>query len=294
MSDKHFGWIKRPDQVEKFLATLQQPLFADAGANLRDTGKGKTVLLYEAARKVMGQDLDPGPQKIGDCVSWGWGGSVDLLACVEVLAGEAESFSWAQRTCTEAVYALSRVEYGQSDGSYEDGSVGAWAAEAAAKGGYIGRDRLGEYDPKRAKEWGAKGLPDDIEPDAKKHTVKTVSLCKSYEEARDLIANGYPVPVCSGQGFSMTRDDKGYCRPQGTWMHCMKFVGVNDAGSRPALLCAQSWGKQSPTGPKGEHDIPDNSWWVDAQTATRMLNDGDSYAIAGFNGYQARTLDWLI
>jgi hypothetical protein len=294
MSDQHFGWLNRPKEVERFLSTLATPLFADAGAHLKDTGKGKTVLLYEAARKVMGQDLDPGPQKIGDCVSWGWGGAVDLLACVEVLAGERETYSWDLRTCTEAVYALSRVEFGNLDGSYEDGSVGAWAAAAAAKGGYLSRQKLGPYDPKRAKAWGAKGLPDEYEAEAKTHVVETVSLVKSYEEARDLIANGYPVPVCSDQGFSMTRDAKGFCRPQGTWNHCMKFVAASDDSARPGLLCDQSWGPDTPDGPKGDFDIPDNSFWVEAQTVTRMLRQGDSYAIAGFKGYEARSIDWVI
>src|SRR5438045_905166 len=62
-----YGWLDLPHEVERYLATLPTPLFADAAPHLGGTGAGKVVLLYEAARKVMGRDLDPGPQRIGDC-----------------------------------------------------------------------------------------------------------------------------------------------------------------------------------------------------------------------------------
>jgi len=287
------GWINDPKEVERILATLPTPLFADAAPHLKHTGDDKTVLLYEAARKVMGQDPDPGPQKIGDCVSWGYACGVDLIACIEVLKGEAEEYSWDRRAATEAIYALSRVEYGNLDGSYQDGSVGAWAAAAVTKGGTLSRTKLGAYDPQRAKQWGAKGLPDELEPEAKQHTVTTAALVKTFEEARDAIANGYPVPVCSGQGFTMTRDAQGFCTPRGSWAHCMCFIGAI-AGSRPGLLCKQSWGKNTPSGPLGDIDIPDCCFWVEAATCTRMLREGDSFALSQFNGYPTQSIPWLI
>ncbi len=258
------------------------------------SGDGKVALLYEAVRKVWGRDIDAGPQEIGDCVSWGFGGCVDTLACLEVVAGEQEEHSWDLRTCTEALYALSRVEYGELDGSYEDGSVGAWAAAAVVKGGTLSRKRLGGYDPRRAKEWGARGLPDDLEREARQHVVKTTSLVRSWEELKAALANGYPIAVCSNQGFSLTRDSKGRCRPEGQWMHCMKFLGYRDDGWS-AALCVNSHGEDSPSGPKGDFDIPSNSWWVDAATVNYMLRQGDSYALSSFSGYPKRdyTLTWI-
>lgn len=282
----NFGLIGPPGVGAKGM-----PEFGQLAPHLVGAGAGKVVLLYEAARKVMGRDLDLGPQKIGDCVSWGWSGSVDLVACVSALSGSWE-FSWDMRTCTEAMYALSRVEYGNFDGSYQDGSVGSWAAKAASKGGTLTRKRLGAYDPRRAKEWGAKGLPDDLEPDARLHLVKTVSLVTTFEQARDAIASGYPVPVCSGQGFSQRRDNQGFDRASGSWAHCMKFVGARD-DARPGLLCMNSWGVDGVSGPKGEFDIPDGSFWVDAQTCTRMLREQDSYAVSNFDGYPAQTIPWV-
>jgi hypothetical protein len=162
----YFGWIPRNNLIERALSFKKLPLFEESATSLLGSGAGKTVLLYEAARKVMGRDLDPGPQRIGDCVSWGFSGAIDLLACVETLAGEYKQYSWDLRVCTEAVYGLSRVEYGNADGSYDDGSTGAWAAKAVRLGGTISRMQLGPYDPQRAKDWGAKGLPDQLEPGA--------------------------------------------------------------------------------------------------------------------------------
>lgn len=287
------GWIKDETQVEAVLSRLPMPFFSAAAADLSGTGAGKTVLLYEACRKVMGRDHDPGPQKIGDCVSWGWSGCVDILACLEALRDGLEEFSWELRTCTEAMYALSRVEFGNFDGSYEDGSVGAWASEAASKGGTLSRKRLGEYDPQRAKEWGAKGLPNDLEPEARQHLVKTVSMVTSFEQARDAIANGYPVAVCSGVGFNGKRDSAGFIRRRGGWNHCMKFIGSDDQG-RPGLLNANSWGNDHADEPKGAHDIPANCWWVDAEDCDRMLKERDSFALSQFDGYKRQNLDWLI
>ena len=72
-------------------------LFCAEAQPLLGPGEGKTVLLYEAARADMGRDLDAGPQAIGDCVGWAFAGAIDLLACAEIVAGEAESYDWDGR-----------------------------------------------------------------------------------------------------------------------------------------------------------------------------------------------------
>ncbi len=281
----YFGWIPRSAQIEALFRDRQIRLFSDGAKSLAGTGAGKTVLLYEAARKVWGMDLDIGPQKIGDCVSWAYAGCVDLLACVEVIAGQSEEHSWDLRTCTEAIYALSRVEFGNFDGSYQDGSYGGWAQDAVRVGGTLSREYLGEYDSNRAREWGANGLPDQLEPEAKRHTIRRTSLILTYEEGRDAIANGYPIAVCSDRGFKLERDHDGFANPQGTWYHCMKFIGSKD-DHRPGLLCMNSWGSNVHIGPKGDHDIPEGSFWVDAEVCTQMFNRWkDSYALSQFDGY---------
>ncbi|MHB0722167.1 C1 family peptidase [Roseomonas mucosa] len=282
-----FGWIQRDPLVEQYLKKAKLNLFSASGSQLSNSGAGKTVLLYEAVRKVWNTDLDTGPQLIGDCVSWGYGGCVDLIACIEILSGEAEEYSYDLRVSTEVIYALSRVEYGDFDGSPMDGSYGAWAAKAVQQGGTLSRKEIGAYDPQRARTWGASGLPDELEPKAKQHKIRKASLVRHFNEARDAIANGYPVAVCSDQGFSLTRDKDGFAAPQGSWLHCMKFIASNDK-ERPGLLCMNSWGKTTPSGPKGAIDVPDGSFWVDADICEKMLKQGDSYALSQFDGYPRR------
>jgi hypothetical protein len=197
----------------------------------------------------------------------------------------------------ESIYALSRVEVGGGRIG-GDGSVGAWAAKAVQDYGVLPRRTVGGYDlthfdPHRARDWGRRGLPDDLEPEARKHPVRTVSLVKSFDEARAAIAHGYPVAVCSDQGFTMERDRDGFCAPQGTWGHCMCFIGAT-AGRRPGLCCLQSWGPNVPGGPIGLGGHPNCAFWVAAEVADRMLGQGDSWALSAFDGFPARRLDWQI
>jgi hypothetical protein len=222
----------------------------------------------------------------------------DFLAASQILAEANDNigrFEY-QEIATESIYALSRVEVGGQHGSYSDGSVGAWAAKAVSTYGSMSRKALElaglspTYDARRAKDWGAKGLPDNLEPIAKTHTCKVVSMVKSFKEAAAAIQNLQPVPVCSDQGFSMTRDSQGFCRAQGTWYHCMCIVGVRF--DRPGGLIAQSWGPNTPNGSVYK-DQPDNCFWADANVIDRMLSGEDSFTGNNMDNYVRRDyVDW--
>jgi hypothetical protein len=316
-----FGWIQDPDEVQRIVATLPMP-YAQGMTPALD--EKKEFFCWDIARKVLnGQDVPKGPQKIGDCVSWGWHNLVNYVSLLQiykelrlkgVLDLESQRSGWTsaqfaeqqlirdtileeyQEACTEAIYGLSRVEVGGQRGSNQDGSVGAWAAKAVSEYGIITRKYLdkkglgGAYDPTRAKKWGAQGLPDDLEPEAKQHIVKTTSMVKTFAEAAALIQNGYPVAVCSNQGFSMQRGADGFCNPEGQWAHCMLFCGVR--WDKPGLCCSQSWGPNTPSGPvaKGQ---PDNTFWVAESTVNRMLSSEDSFTGSEFQGYPAQDfLTW--
>lgn len=288
------GWIRDPEAVAAVLQALPQPLFAEAGAALLDTPE-RDVFLWDAAKHVIGDHLPAHDQDgVGCCVGEGFSSAVEYLQCVEIaLGGEPDLF---EPICSEAVYALSRVEIGGGR-LIGDGSVGAWAARAVCEYGVLPRMRFGAYDlesfdPERARDWGRHGLPDNLEPDARLHPVQTVSLVRSFTEARAAIAHGYPVAVCSDQGFTLERDADGFCLPRGRWGHCMCFIGVTN-GRRPGLCCLQSWGPNVPTGPMGLGDPPPWSFWVDAEIADRMLAEGDSWALSAFVGFPARELQWV-
>jgi hypothetical protein len=319
--ETHFGWVENKEEVAKCMAAMQMPELKGNGPILDEK---KEVFLYKPVREILGKDAPKGPQGIGDCVSWGWGNHTNYSQCIriyqqlkkenllslpprdECTEADYDRLQKAklavleeyQECATEATYALSRVEVGGQRGSYSDGSVGAWAARAATLWGHISRPYLekkygpgkGKYDKNRAKEWGAKGLPDDIEPEAKLHLFQTTTLVRTFAEAAALIQNGYGVVVCSNRGFRMTRDSQGFCAPSGVWYHCMYLMAVR--WDRPGLCCSQSWGGMVPDGPL-DKDQPDNSFWIDANVIDYMLRQEDSFTASEFQGYPAQDIvDW--
>lgn len=311
-----YGWMENPMEVERIVSTLPKPLF---GAEINDKwlDEAKEVLLYPFFRKLTGGDAPKGPQGIGDCVSWGYANFANyyqVTAIIDKLVENKLDAKFMQsidgdyidkdvvdfirsdptaqyeEIATESIYGFSRVEVGQQHGSYQDGSVGAWAAKAMTLYGVLTRKKVGAYDPQRAKSWGAKGVPDDMEPEAKESLFKVMSKVRTFKEAAAAIQNLQGVPICSNQGFSMTRDSQGFCKPQGTWYHCMLLMGVR--WDRPGCLCSQSWGKNTPNGPVYK-DQPDNTFWIDANVVDRILSQDDSFTGNGMPLYKKRNItDW--
>jgi hypothetical protein len=289
------GWIDDHRHVDRVLGALPHPIFGVTARPIRDSGKGKTVLFYQAARQVVGRDLCHF-QTIGDCVSHGYGLMIDMLKCMQIIAGQREKFS--AETATEVIYGGSRIDIGGGQAGRGDGSVGAWASQYISTHGTLARGKYGnvdlsEYDGNVARAWGAPGagVPVQLDPIIREHPVRTISLVQNYNEARDAIANGYPVVVCCTQGFNQERDQDGFARQVGTWGHCQCFIGVDDAFKRPGLLCMNSWGPDWITGPK-RLDQPDGSYWVDAEVVDAMLGEMDSFAGSGFVGFPAQEIDY--
>ena len=305
------GWLDMPDEVAAMQPLLTMP---DLKGNEPTYDPAKEVLLYKIFREIVGTDAPKGPQKIGDCVSWGWGNLINYAQATQIyqdlkakgLIGSSYSILdreaaitarlQYQETATEVMYAFSRVEIGGQKGSYSDGSTGIWASRAATEKGSLSRPYLeskglgGAYNPNRAKDWGAKGVPDNLEPDAFQHILKTTTPVRAAKDAIGQIQNGYCVAVCSNQGFTTTRDSQGFCKPDGVWNHCMLFIA--NRFDRPGLLCSQSWGPMMPNGPIAL-DQPDNTFWVDIDIVDRMLRQNDSYTGSVFQGYPDQDFaDW--
>jgi hypothetical protein len=291
------GWQPNPEAQAAFIKSLaRNAVWASAAPSIVGSGKGKTVLLFENYAKIVDPTLEPHLQEIGDCTSHGWGMAIDILAATEIVAGETEKF--VAPIATELLYGCERVQVGGGRLKDEDGGLGAWCAKAVTKYGTLNRLQYldNKYDFRKysgtaAKQYGALGVPRDLLPIQSEHHVNTVALITSYVEARDAIANGYPVAVCSGIGFQSVRDADGFAKQEGEWGHCMCFVAVDDAFQRPGLLCWNSWGRSWITGPK-RLGQPDGSFWVDKATCDIMLAQADSYAISGYEGFKAQSLDY--
>lgn len=301
------GWVPNRAEQEKFIE-INNFVWEDDVPHLYGSAQEvKDAFCWEAEEAILGKLLPAHAQKIGSCVSHGWGrGAQDLMLC-EIFFGK-ESESWPGQVATEPIYAGSRVEIGRGRVGNGDGSLGSWAADWVSKYGIIIRGKYGQWDlsvndETIAKRWGAPGagVPDELEPVAKEHPIKTVALVTTAQGAADALANYYPVPVCSNQGFSMTRDANGICRAEGSWAHCMEFRGVCTLkGGKRILIIQQSWG-ESPTGPNvlklesgKEVTMPQGCFGCEMEVADKMLKGRDSYAISGFVGFKKRRKheDW--
>jgi len=159
------------------------------------------------------------------CVAHGSGRAAQDLLLIQIAASAAEE--WDGEVAREPIYGGSRVQVGGEKGSYEDGSVGAWAADWLRKWGVViyksGGDGLdGYYTVERCKQWGAEGVPDNYQTLAKKHPVQTTSQVTTAQAAQDALANGYPISICGQISRTMKRDPGGWCPAVGNdWPHCV-------------------------------------------------------------------------
>jgi hypothetical protein len=299
-----FGYTPDPAGAEAFVSSLARPTLAQAGPGLETADH--PVHLSRALLRCM-PGWKRGSQPIGSCVGWGTAMAVDILAaCDIVLRNEAEA--WGGRCVEGVVYGLSRVEArGLKRNGGGDGSTGFHAAKAIRDWGtlhygqnYNGTVYKSPLSGTQESALGRDGLPADLEPFAAEHKVAEVTLVRGFSDCAKAISNGFPVFLCSMRGFSMTfrRDDKhggGWLAPMGSWAHCM--MGCDVRFDRPAIRVPNSWG-DCYSGPVDEDAPPSlqrSSGWVDADVIDDMCSGGDSYAVAGFAGFEPQKLpsDWL-
>ncbi len=252
------------------------------------------VFLWRAVRQAAARAPPWYPNidqaSVGYCVGAGFKHGVDVAQAVQILGGKPAEF---KPVSAEVIYAFSRVEIGGGK-IRGDGSVGAWAAKALQLKGVLamephGRFDLSENSPALAREWGRTGVPDELEPTAAKHVVKSAALVKTWADVKKSIQQGYPVPVCSNVGFEGVRDRDGFIKARGTWNHCMVLIGVR-SGAREGAFCLNSWGDKTHTGPVWPADAPVAGFWIDAATVGRMVAQGDSFALSDVVGFPSRTL----
>lgn len=299
------GWLPDRKQTLNFKANEQVPMFADAAKILAGSGEGKKIFLWKFFENVSHSKLIPHHQTVGDCVSQAWGLGVDFLDAIQIAHGEGK---WITKCATEPIYAGGRVEIGKGAIS-GDGMHGSWAGRWCRDYGVLLRQPYlnGKYDftrysgskarkwahfCKKCTKWGG-GVPDALEPIAKRHPVKTITLVTSWEQARDAIYNGYPVVICSNYGFRRRRDKDGFLIRKGKWFHSMLLAGMDDTDSRPGGLLINSWGMNWISGPT-RLDQPIGSFWVDADTIDDMLSQDDSFALSNYFGYPRQNLDYKL
>lgn len=289
-----FGYDPDPAGADKFVSSLPHPTLAEAGPGLEAVKHD--VALSRVLLKCM-PSWKRGSQPIGSCTGWGGGLACDVLqACDIHLRHEAEI--WGGRCIEGVLYGLSRVEArGQSRNLGGDGSTGFHIAKAMRDFGTLHYgQRYGDVtyakqlSGQQETALGRDGLPDDLEPYAAQHKVAEVTLVKSFDDVARALSNGYPCFLCSMRGFAMkfreyTGLGGGWLVPMGSWPHCMMACDLR--WDRPAVLVPNSWGDcySGPVDERLPSALQRTSGWVDADVIDEMCSGGDSYAVAGFNGF---------
>jgi hypothetical protein len=284
------GAICDEEDVKKLMGELPMPVFGAAAYDLAGSGKGKLSLPFKSLLRF---DAGFGPaerQTTGDCVSHSTRNAVDITRAVEIhVDGEREEF--VARGATEGIYQF-RGHKGQGM------SCSRAARYVHETGGLLLRKEyddidLSEYDS----NLGAKfKIPDNIYVnEAQKHQVKTISNIRTVDEARDALANGYALSVCSGYGFSSRRDGDGIAKKSGSWNHAMAWIACDDTRERKnetLFLVQNSWGVWN-SGPKvlGQ---PEGSFWIREKDARGMLSGGGAWVFSNVDGFPARKVDWTI
>jgi hypothetical protein len=281
------GCVWEQHIFDHLMENSKYPLFGDASKKVAGTGRGKLSTPYKSVLKF---DKHPYNERqvTGDCVSHATRNACDVSRAVEIDV-HSDRESWIARGATEAIYGA-RGHGGQ-------GMSCARAAEFVSKYGgvlvrqnYKGVIDLSKYQGMLGANWGGKGLPDTVIDLANDHQIKTVSLIRNIDEARDALANGYGISVCSNYGFASTRDKKGFAKTSGSWAHAMAWIACDDTGSEPAFLVQNSWGKWNDGGHPEWGPIPDGSFLIHADVAAGMLKQNGAYAFSNFDGFPVQKL----
>ena len=240
---------------------------------------------------------------VGSCVGCGW------AEAIRHYIGTNRGIRPEQRVCAEGVYGLSRVEIGGGRLGRQDGSLGSWAARAVKEYGVVLYEQYGSHDlrsgytEQRAKDWGYRGMPDDLEPTARRYPVTDIIHTKTGDQVVDILCEGGTVPVASMQGFRMERnnDGTGICEAEGEWAHQMYFVGYLTLrrGNTPVAVCCNSWGDYLRGGDKVElatgQDIvlPPGMFCVRMDTVHKMARQGDTFGILGATNHKPTDFTYL-
>lgn len=281
------GSFFEPDHYEHFMQSLPMPYFGEVCGDIRDSGKGK---LSTPFKSVLFFDKDAYEEKqvTGDCVSHGTRNAVDVSRAVQIhLKGALES--WMARGATEAIYGC-RGHGGQGMSCSRATEFVNKLGGVAIRKNYEGVVDLTKYQGMLGAGWGGRGgVPAALVAILKQNQVKTVSLIRSVEEARDAIANGYGVCCCSGQGFSSTRDSNGFARAQGSWSHAMAWTACDDASPRKGFMIQQSWGKWN-SGGDTEWGLAPGAFMAEYDVCERMIRGGGTFAYSNVVGFPAQKL----
>ena len=272
---------------EELLENSKYAYFKDGAKKIKNSGKGKLSTPYKSLLKFDKKAFDE-RQTTGDCVSHATRNACDISRAVEIdLHKQREG--WVARGATEAIYGA-RGHSGQGMSCARAATFVTQTGGILVRKNYSGVADFSKYNGNLGASWGGRGLPDKVIDLANDHQIKTASLIRTVEEARDAIANGYAISVCSSVGFSNKRDKKGIAKRSGSWAHAMAWIACDDTGNEPLFLVQNSWGKWNDGGHPDWGPIPYGSFLITSEVAANMLAQNGSYAFSEFDGFPVQKL----
>ena len=310
------GWINDQPAVWETVRAMEAGgvphLFADAAPGLLKGDDNAPIFFWKAEEKVLGGRKPSWNQKqVGACVGFGNGRTAQDLMLWEIAAGEPETWPGAE-VSPEVIYGGSRVEVGGGRIS-GDGSVGAWAAKWVKEWGVVVRGVYGSldlttYDEATCRKLGSQGIPTDVETLAKVHPVTAVAMVRNGDEFWAAVGGGKPVAVCSDRGFTTTLK-RGFCSPSGTWNHCMEGRGRFTHPSKGKCGVIQNSWNAYLSIPAAEdrfieyvdidgsvktEELPEGCFATTLDVIDGMMRQQDSFAMAGFKGWESVRFSWYI
>lgn len=279
---------------------------------LYGSGEGKLSMPFSVIEKIFPGSLPASAQGVGSCVAHSTrNAALGTLAC-EIAAGKPDEASGKIEGAPEISEAGRLDGVLSTEGLYwYRGHSGAdgWscdsAAEVACKYGIwlrknydsIGID-LTKYSARTEVKWGRPFPPDNVQQIGQEHIIRTATRVRSFEEVRDLLANGYCISSCGGESFSATRDENGVSsRTRGGWAHAMAYLAADDRPEThrkyggPLVYVQNSWGPRWGSGPRRvmgtSVDIPLGGFWA----RWKDIQNRYMVAFSGINGWPPQSFE---
>ena len=278
------------------------------------SGAGKLSAPWAVIEQVFPGSLPASAQQVGDCVAHSTRNAcLGTLAC-EIAAGQPDEVTGLREGAPEISDEARKDGVLSTEAIYwwrDHGGQDGWSCDHAAEmvlknaGLWLRRryDELGidltKYTKKNQVMWGRPQPPESVRAIGQKHLVRTATRARTFEEVRDLLANGYCISSCGGESWSEVRDSNGVSRrTPGGWAHALAYLGVDDreetkrAYGEPLVLIQNSWGKWNSGGRSvlgTQLEIPHGAFW------SKWSDCKGRYAIAfsGVAGWPAKQLpDW--
>lgn len=312
------GWIDRPDDVAETCRVMQfaghELDITRAAPHLFEAdASNESVFLWEAEVQVLNRLLACWNQNpVGACVGFGATRAAQDVLLNEIASGEPEIWPGAE-LCPEVTYIGSRVEVNNGRSPIQptrrdrfgDGSVGAWACQFLNGWGIVKRDRYGStdltrYDPAWVRANQFKGIPDEIEQEARQHPITTGAKLNSFADVWAALGARKGLYMCSRLGFAMQADAEGYAIPNDEWGHCMCWRGrfVHPRRGK-SVIVQNSWrnpdGSVTWPGPnrvtvetidRGPILLPEGCAAFTQDVVEAIVREQDSFALAGLSGWK--------